>query len=143
MIKNNPETKMDPLEEIVCSGAKFILDEFGLPMPDAKLNYYSDKSWKKFCELNEFTSESEGMYIPSASTAYVRDSPYMESNVFHEIFGHGLFCDYAIPGKILVEVSKKGCTKEFMQAKSDTRFNITGHNITDYEGFALWMESVL
>jgi hypothetical protein len=130
------------LDQILLDGAEFVKKEFGLELQPNILTYYSDSDWNKFCEINDFKVESEGIYIPGANKAYVKNSPYIASNIFHEVYGHALFCEYSIPGKILVEKQKQGVAKDSL-IENTTLFTITGNNLADYEGFAMWMESTI
>jgi hypothetical protein len=133
---------MNSLEDTVREGAEFVKKEFGLEINTDILQYYSDEDWNKFCQVNNFNPASEGIYVPEGK-AYVRDSPYIESNIFHELYGHALFCEYSIPGKLFVEKQRQGVGKDFLKRESETAYNITGRNLTDYEGFAMWMESTI
>ncbi len=133
---------MTSLEQIVKDGAEFVKKEFGLEIDTNILKYYSNKDWNEFCEINNFNSASEGIYVPGGK-AYVRNSPYIASNIFHEVYGHALFCEHSIPGKILLEKQKQGIAKDFLKKECESTFNLTGQNLADYEGFAMWMESVI
>ena len=60
--------------------------------------------WHRFCCINGFELKSTGLYVPKTYTAYVRnDTESLESDIFHEFFGHGLFCEKSLIGKELAE----------------------------------------
>ena len=43
------------------------------------------------------------------------DSPVLTSNIFHELYGHGLFCEHSKIGKNLTEIIRNtGDGKSFM-----------------------------
>jgi predicted nucleotidyltransferase len=69
------------------------------------------------------------------------------SNVFHEYFGHGVFCENSIIGKKLVEITRNNeDTKSYLYSQIDKKvqpFGIYNQNIANYEGFAVWLEEKL
>ncbi len=88
------------------------------------------------------------MYVPASYSAYVRvDSPVLVSNVFHEYFGHGLFCEHSQIGKRLVDIiQNNGDEKPFLFDEVNPREQSLGlckTNIANYEGFAVWLEVLL
>ncbi len=122
------------LDSLLQEASDFIEEEFGLETGECGLKLYSAENWSRFCEVNGFDEKSEGIYVPKSHTAYAKtDSDVLISNIFHEYFGHGLFCEYSSIGKKLVEIEQEGGdAHSYLQ-----------QNIDNYEGFALWMEALL
>lgn len=140
---------MKPIDSILENTSFFIFSLFGLDINKSKLKYYSKENWKEFCNLNNFKQESEGLYIPASYTAYVRtDSPFLMSNIFHELYGHGLFVEHSVIGKELVDIinsnQEHNKQNDFLFNKiNKQKFGICDYNIYNYEGFAFWLESIL
>ncbi len=134
---------MDSLEKILSNGAEFVKKEFMLPVPKIEIKHYSEESWKIFCENSGISSSINSIYLPNDNSAHIKDNPEVAGDVFREVFGYGLFCEYAIPGMILREELRRGNLEGYMDSPRNSVFGITGYNITDYKGFALWMESII
>ena len=141
------------LDSLIKEASDFISSEFNLQIKKSQLKIYSPKNWKKFYEANKesiigFQKNDEGLYIPKSYSAYLReDSAFFVPNVFHEFFGHGLFCEQSSIGKKLVKLTQnKGDANSFLYDKIDLRIQplgLTNKNIDNYEGFALWLEALL
>lgn len=134
---------MKDVTEIIIQGRDFIKSEFNLELSKSTLKHYSKSDWKTFCQVNNFDSTQYGLYVPKSYTAYVHNDPFFISNIFHEFFGHGLFCEHAILGQELVKNEINNNSKEFPYSKTKKYLSFTDNNILDYEGFALWMEYTL
>lgn len=98
--------------------------------------------------MNTFNVNSSGIYVPASYSAYVRtDSPILVSNVFHELYGHGLFVEHSQIGKQLSKIiQNSGDEKGFMFDEVNPQeqpFGLARHNIHNYEGFAVWLEALL
>lgn len=134
------------LDSILSEASEFISSEFGLQLEKSQLKPYSPEDWQTFCQANNFDTESGGLYVPNSYSAYVGvDSPALISNIFHEFFGHGLFCEYSQIGKKLASMSGEDADA-FLYGVVDPRIQPLGlcsRNIGNYEGFALWLESLL
>ena len=139
---------MSRLDLLLEEASSFVKSEFNLELQQSQLKIYSSDSWQEFCTVNGFDVNSEGLYVPSSYSAYVRtDSPFFISDVFHELFGHGLFVEYSKIGKKLVEIIQQGeDEKPFLFDEIDPKKQPLGlcrTNISNYEGFAVWLESLL
>ncbi|MBU3941708.1 MAG: nucleotidyltransferase domain-containing protein [Nanoarchaeota archaeon] len=136
------------LNNLLSESSKFIKLEFNLQLEKSQLKSYSPKHWKEFCQVNIFDVKSNGFYIPKSYSAYVRtDSSSLVSDAFHELFGHGLFCEHSQIGKQLVDIiQNKGDEKSFLFDEVNPQEQSLGlckNNIQNYEGFAVWLESLL
>ncbi len=139
---------MVSLDALLKDASSFITSEFGFDIEKSKLKPYSSKNWQKFCQKNNFDTNSTGIYIPSSYSAYVRTkSPFLTPNIFHELYGHGLFVEHSQIGKKLTEIIQDSRDeKSFMFDEvnpEDQIFGIAKRNIHNYEGFAVWLEALL
>ena len=106
------------LETIVSTSIDYCEDLLGV-RPSANLQLLDANDWLCMQQQLLFPESTQGMYSVDTDTAYVKlNSPYLESIIFHEFFGHASY--HKRPQK------KPGLT-----------YNL------DSEGFALWMEQHL
>ncbi len=136
------------LDSLLLDASSFVKSEFNLQLHQSQFKPYSPENWREFCEVNGFDANSEGLYVPVSYSAYVRiDSPVFVSNVFHEFFGHGLFCEHSQIGKRLVNIIQNGENeKSFLYDEINPQEQLLGlckTNISNYEGFAVWLEALL
>ncbi len=141
------------LYQFVSDSLNFVNSEFGFVPEVSQLKVYSAADWRLFYEANKdsiigFQGYDEGLYVPKSYCAYVHeDSPVLVPNVFHEFFGHGLFCEHSSIGKSLVEIIQEGGDANgFLYSPIDPNvqpLGLTTRNIGNYEGFALWLEALL
>ncbi len=139
---------MTSLDSLLQDASSFVTSEFGFDIEQSKLKPYSPENWQNFCQTNNFDSNSSGIYVPASFSAYVRvDSPFLTSNIFHELYGHGLFVEHSQIGKKLIEIiHTRGNEKSFMFNEinlQEQTFGIAKQNIHNYEGFAIWLEGLL
>lgn len=139
---------MASLDSLLNDASSFVSSEFGFDIKQSKFKPYSPDNWQEFCQVNGFELNSSGIYIPASFSAYVRsDSPFLTSNILHELYGHGLFVEHSQIGKKLTEIiNANGDEKRFMFGEVKPReqtFGLTKYNIHNYEGFAVWLEALL
>src|SRR3990167_5529983 len=82
------------------------------------LRIFSDGEWGSFCERIGLNSNSSGAYMPRNQTAFLDGNNHL--SLFHEYFGHGLYCEQSLAGRKLVELEKKLLEeekKEFSKGK--------------------------
>lgn len=99
----------------------FLNQRFGIYSESSTLTIHDDNSWNAFCERGSYEKSANGLYLPKSLSAHIRDSEFVAQNLFHELFGHGLFVEKSLIGKLVRE-------------NKDKRF------YNEYEGFALWIE---
>ena len=125
------------------------------------LQILDKKEWNDFCSKYNFDRTKEGILLPRNLTAYLlEDSDYLDLNLFHEYFGHGLYCEYSKIGKSVVELERRLMKEEeeffrkdfsFEELKEFRRNNetfkllqqATEKNLGLYEIFAIWTEHYL
>lgn len=136
------------LDKLVLQATEYISSEFSISLEKTQLKSYSNEQWEKFCDLNYFNKYSEGIYIPESYTAYINTkSEVLESNIFHELYGHGLFVEHSNIGKQLMNIiQNKGDEKKYLFDEINPQeqfFGLAKHNIQNYEGFAVWLEALI
>ncbi len=130
-------------------GQQVAKTELGFEVEQSTLTPYDETQWKAFVEQNHaafpnLTLSGEGLFVPSVLKGYVRPSPRIIPNAFHELFGHGLFCEHSSSGKTLVERAREGAGDAYLQEwKGREETGLSGPRIVAYEGFALWTEGFL
>ncbi len=78
---------MQSLNSLLLDASYFVQSEFNLQLQQSQLKPYSFENWQKFCQINDFDVNSEGLYVPASYSAYVRtNSPFLISNIFHELY---------------------------------------------------------
>ena len=125
------------LEEIIEATKTWIKENWNLELKQTKLFMYDQKNWKRLIEQRCAPKEIEGLFIPGTLSAHVNlESEYLIPNIFHEYFGHGLFCENTLLGKTLI---KKSSIKE----SSNSIKIITEQEKNTYESIAVWIEKKL
>lgn len=124
------------IENLIPEVNQYLLNNFGLIPQETKIKLYQT------VDISKFTQKS--FYISSEREAYLLISDELDPTFafLHEYFGHGLFCEYSIPGINIVNKSKSYKNSSINQTKQelDSFFIKTEHI---YEGFALWLEKLI
>jgi len=117
--------------------------------------------WRQFCKKWALNEYSDGVYLPRNQTAVIQKEIETASlGLFHEYFGHGLFCEQSLQGKRLVNLERKLLEKEkkclgrqfnLRDIEKFRRQNILfkelnklkEENLGLYENFAIFSEFIL
>jgi len=153
-LKPNIETK-----HLLDSSNSFYQDLLGYKPEQTSLQSIPENQWKSFCESIGQPIDKSGIYLPRNQTAVIReDNPL---SLFHEYFGHVLYCEQSLSGRKLVNLERRllGKEKQEFQNRSFTLEDIqrfrTGNstfqeldkfrkqNLLQYETFAIWTEYLL
>jgi predicted nucleotidyltransferase len=138
---------MKYIADIIKEGNDFLKSELRIIPEHALIVGYVNTQWKEFITVNNFDFQSSGIYIPQSHRAYLNvEKNDFVCNIYHEYFGHGLFCEHSLLGRELVEKSRLGKGEDYLNhtlSDSLKEFGILERNIMNYEGFALWMEEFL
>ena len=115
--------------------------------------------WNEFATQRGLNPSSSGIYLPRNQTAVIQqDNPL---SLFHEYFGHGLYCEQSLEGMKLVNLEKR-LLEEEKQEFQRKQFNLEDiqkfrqqnqtfreleehrkQNLAQYELFAIWTEYLL
>ncbi len=148
----------EPPEELISDINDYYQNLLGYSVENTALKLLSEEQWNFFCRKNNL-NEITGVYLPRSQTAVVpEDNPL---SLFHEYFGHGLFCEQSLAGRKLVDLEKK-LLEEEKQEFQEKQFSLediqkfrgnnrtfqelnelSEKNLRLYETFALFSEYIL
>ena len=134
-------------------------DLLGYSVEKTKLNSLNETQWNSFCNKYNLNKNSSGIYLPRNQTAII---PINNSlSLFHEYFGHGLYCEQSLSGRNLIDLENK-LLKEEKQEFQNRQFSLEeiqkfreknqtfkelrefeNKNLGLYEGFAIFSEYFL
>ncbi len=144
----------------VCSSInEYYQNLLGYKPEQTSLQQVSSQEWNRFTIQIGLNPNSSGIYLPRNQTAIVKDGSPL--SLFHEYFGHGLYCEKSLSGMRLVDLEKKLLDEE-KQEFSSKKFNLKElqnfrrknkafkeleefekENLGKYELFAIWTEYLL
>jgi hypothetical protein len=139
---------MNNIGSLVSDAHTLVQKEFGFDIENSKINLIPKSEWNTFCISNGFNSGCSGLYVPFSYSAYINsESPNLICDVFHELFGHGLFYEKSMIGRELASIIQD--SDKVMHYFYDSldpfsqRFGLCNRNISNYEGFAMWCEAFI
>ncbi|MEM4271453.1 MAG: hypothetical protein QXO70_05175, partial [Candidatus Pacearchaeota archaeon] len=134
-------------------------DLLGYAPKQTILQQIPESQWNEFSKQRGLNQNSYGIYLPRNQTAVVRNENPL--SLFHEYFGHGLYCEQNLTGRKLVDLEKR-LLEEEIQEFSNSRFSLEDlqrfrkqsqtfqelehfrqENLERYELFAIWTEYLL
>jgi hypothetical protein len=152
-------TNEESLHQLISQINRYYQNFLGYSVKETELIIKSQKEWTSFCNQHNLNENSSGIYMPRNQTAIISsDSPL---SLFHEYFGHGLFCEESLEGRKLVKLEKTLLEEEKQEfqgkqftlkelekfRKGNKTFQslqeLNEKNLVLYEGFALWTEYFL
>ncbi len=134
-------------------------DLLGYKLEQTSLQQVSESQWKEFALNKGLNPNSSGIYLPRNQTAVIQEENPL--SLFHEYFGHGLYCEQSLSGKKLVDLERKLLEEEKQEfngkqftledVKRFRKNNLTfqeleefrKQNLAKYEIFAIWTEYLL
>ncbi len=147
------------IRTLLDSSNHFYQDLLGYSPEQTSLQQIPNSEWSEFAIQRGLNPNSSGIYLPRNQTAIIRDENSL--SLFHEYFGHGLYCEQSLTGKKLVDLEKR-LLEEEKQEFSSKRFsledlqkfrkqnqtfqeleNFRQQNLGRYELFAIWTEYLL
>ncbi len=153
-IKPNIKTK-----HILDSSNQFYQDLLGYKPEQTSLKSISENQWNEFAQIRGLNPNSSGIYLPRNQTAVIQEQNPL--SLFHEYFGHGLYCEQSSTGRKLVDLEKK-LLEEEKEEFCKGKFNLEDvqkfrersktfqelnkfrkQNLLQYETFAIWTEYLL
>ncbi|MCK9568219.1 hypothetical protein M0R72_04675 [Candidatus Pacearchaeota archaeon] len=131
----------------------------GYQLEQTSLQQIPESKWEKFSTQRGLNPNSSGIYLPRNQTAVIQDGNQL--SLFHEYFGHGLYCEQSLLGRKLIDLEKKLLEEEKIKF-SNKQFtlddldnfrlqndifneldNFRKQNLIQYELFATWTEYLL
>lgn len=153
------QTQAPQTKNIIEASVNFYQDLLGYKPEKTSLQKISESQWNEFTNQRGLNPNSSGIYLPRNQTAIIKDGNPL--SLFHEYFGHGLYCEQNLTGKKLVDLEKK-LLEEEKQKFSNSKFsleelqnfrkgngafqeleNFRKENLGRYELFAIWTEYLL
>ncbi len=153
------QTQAPKTKNLLDSSNQFYRDLLGYKPEQTSLQQIPENQWDKFTEQRGLNSNSSGIYLLRNQTAVIRNQNPL--SLFHEYFGHGLYCEQNLTGRKLVDLEKR-LLEEEKQEFSSRRFNLEDlqrfrqgnqtfqelenfrqENLGKYELFAIWTEYLL
>ncbi|MEA3379212.1 MAG: hypothetical protein U9Q69_06305 [Nanoarchaeota archaeon] len=152
-------TEKHNIKELIDALNSYYLDILGYFPKNTTLHQVPKNKWQEFSTQRGLNSYSSGVYLPRNQTAIMRGKNPL--SLFHEYFGHGLYCEQSLSGKKLISLEKELLKKEKERFKNkqfslqdlqefrnqDETFrdldNFRKSNLAQYELFAIWTEYLL
>ncbi len=147
------------ISDFIDNTNSFYQNLLGYEPEQISLQSIPNSEWFDFTQQRGLNSNSLGIYLPRNQTAVIREQNPL--SLFHEYFGHGLYCERSLQGRKLVDLEKK-LLKEEKQEFDGRRFNLEDlkkfresnlafqeldgfrkENLAQYELFAVWTEYLL
>lgn len=134
-------------------------DLLGYRPKETSLKTIPKENWDEFILSKELNQNSQGIYLPRNQTSIIPKNNKL--SLFHEYFGHGLYCEQSLTGRRLVDLEKKLLEEEKLVFQNKDfslnelkRFRIQNktfleleyfrlENLGRYELFAIWTEYLL
>ena len=134
-------------------------DLLGYKPEQTSLQSVSENQWYDFARTRGLNPNSSGIYLPRNQTAVIKqDNPL---SLFHEYFGHGLYCEQSLSGRKLVDLERI-LLEEEKQEFQERQFTLEDvkrfrqqnqtfqkldefrkQNLEQYESFTIWTEYLL
>jgi hypothetical protein len=153
-------TKQAPkTEELLENISSFYADYLGYKPKNTDLINVEESGWENFTQQRGLNPESSGVYLPRNQTAVIKDGNPL--SLFHEYFGHGLYCEQSLAGRQLVDLERRLLEEERLEFENRKftledlrRFRqqtptfqelneLRQKDLSLYEGFAVWSEYFL
>ncbi|OIO80339.1 hypothetical protein AUJ84_03795 [Candidatus Pacearchaeota archaeon CG1_02_32_132] len=147
------------IRTLLDSSNQFYQNLLGYKSEQTSLEQIPEREWNEFATQRGLNPNSSGIYLPRNQTAVIQDQNSL--SLFHEYFGHGLYCEQNLTGRRLVDLEKR-LLEEEKQEFQERRFtledvqrfrqqnktfqeleNFRQENLGRYELFAIWTEYLL
>ncbi len=145
--------------KIIDASVSFYQNLLGYKPEQTSLQQIPESQWNEFTIQRGLNLNSSGIYLPRNQTAIIQEENPL--SLFHEYFGHGLYCEQNLTGRKLVDLERR-LLEEEKQEFSNSRFsledlqkfryqnqtsqeleNFRQENLGRYELFAIWTEYLL
>src|SRR3989344_51199 len=127
---------MTNLSHVILETSEILKQEFNIRPEKTKLYIYEDIN--KFLQGTK-NPQAQSMFLPKDLSAHVPKERL--DLIFHEYFGHGLYCEYTSYGKKMVNDENK--YHSITEDEIIRALQYHDHLKPDFEGHALWTEEFL
>ncbi len=93
------------IQDFVVASNQFYMDLLGYEPEKTSLQQVPKSRWNEFSQARGLNPNSSGIYLPRNQAAIVQEGNPLV--LFHEYFGHGLYCEQNQAGIRLVDLEKK------------------------------------
>lgn len=153
------------IQNLVDNAAELVESKFKMRLRRTTYKMYRLSEWYDFCNSRDSELTSRGIFLPREMSAHLLDDHFLYITLFHEYFGHGLFCEYSTKGQQIVrfeedlaeieremfgdvptekiELDKSHRLYPEYKTKREEALRFSAENIWFYEGFAVWIEGYL
>jgi len=156
---SEPSLRDSTLQDYIENSNLFYENLLGYKPEQTSLQQIPESQWSEFTQTRGLNPNSLGIYLPRNQTAIIRDKNPL--SLFHEYFGHGLYCEQSLEGRKLVDLERrlleeekrefegKQFTLEDIEAfrnSNQTAIQIKefrNQNLGAYESFAVFTEYFL
>ena len=147
------------LNKLILESNDFYRDLLGYKPEKTSLKQIPNSEWLNFTQARGLNSDSSGVFMPRNQTAIIRGQNPL--NLFHEYFGHGLYCEQSLQGRELINLemrlmeeekryfdNRKFTLKEIKNFREENKIfqeldRFRRQNLGTYEGFAVFTEFLL
>ena len=154
------EQKLAPKTKYLLEASnQFYQELLGYKPEQTSLQKVPKSQWNNFCKSIGQPINKLGIYSSRNQTAIIQKENSL--SLFHEYFGHGLYCEQSLAGRKLINLEQKLFEEEKQEfkekqftlkdleksRKTSLTFqelnNFKEQNLTQYELFAVWTEYLL
>ena len=152
-------TQAPKIKNYLDSSNEFYQNLLSYKPEQTSLQQVQKSQWNEFAQQRGLNPNSSGIYLPRNQTAIIKEQNPL--SLFHEYFGHGLYCEQSLAGRKLVDLEKKLLEEEKQKfnkrkfsledvqrfRKQNKTFkeldNFRKNNLARYELFAIFTEYLL
>ena len=99
------QTQAPKTRNILETSVSFYQDLLGYVPEQTSLQQIPEAQWNEFATQRGLNPNSSGIYFPRNQTAIIQGKNPL--SLFHEYFGHGLYCEQNLTGRKLVDLERK------------------------------------
>src|SRR3989344_4169015 len=160
MVMQQPSLQdCEAMSSYIESSNSFYQNLLGYKLEQTSLQQIPENKWNEFAQVRRLNPNSSGIYLPRSQTAVIQEENPL--SLFHEYFGHGLYCEQSLQGRKLVKLERK-LLEEEKQEFQKRKFTLEDlqkfrrqnqtfqeldkfrkQNLAQYELFAIWTEYLL
>jgi len=128
------------LDALLLQSFRFLESNLGIKPNQSTYKKHSQKEWQIFCSEQNLDRNSFGVYFPRNLSAHILSGTSVLPVIFfHELFGHGTFCEHSSYGRRICALEKE-IQETGDEAVRHELFTYMKKHIGRYEGFAFWVD---
>ena len=104
----NKMTQNGNIKSLLYYSNQFYQELLGYKPKKTSLYKIPEFQWDSFVRKRALNSNSSGIYLPRNQTAIIKlNGKLTPLSLFHEYFGHGLYCEQSLQGRELVSLERR------------------------------------